>query len=296
MLQALHSYTSTDSTKALNDSIKDILPAGVYFGGDLSPAGTLIVGVSAFAAKSLDGMTVRNEVQTVINIPHGGAADDIYRVGIMAVYQPLTTPILTPMAIKETLFGSTPNKEFFICFGTCDLTAGTVVTIPTLSNTNRTVPNFPLFGGFGSGGIIFTSANEYLLGLLMSGYDYLAVDLFDDEDQIFTSNMVYDGTGQKYVATAAGQEIISKNMISPEYPLATNVTEVLVSVDTDDPFPIIQVRSNMSLSWETVANYTNHVISTPGTALQIRIESSLANKSYYSYGVMYFPSVNQPAI
>ena len=61
-IQVIHTFRGTDSTKIYNDSVKDILPKGVYAGGALKTGGRLRVLIEPFAAKSHEGMTVREDV------------------------------------------------------------------------------------------------------------------------------------------------------------------------------------------------------------------------------------------
>lgn len=282
-LVAIHDFRATDSTKALNDSVRDIIPKGVYSGGKLIPGPEpLQVLIEPFAAKSLEGLTVRDDVSnTIVNIEATGY---LYLIGIIVKYQPHQKSILNPVAIRSDMFDSHPDRDYFISFGICDLKGGNTIVVPgNLSEAEKDTSPFDQTAAADRGYVI----SLYADALLSTGYEKAAYDTFENSDRVNASatNMVYNEVLNCFEASAAGQTLTSKT-ITPDG-LTGTITEVMVLVSSDDPLLKIRVRANASSPWITTSAKTPQALgASQGTALQVQFESGMAKKSVFHYCVL----------
>lgn len=156
------SYNSDNSTEALNNITRGILPKGVYLfpGSDQSPIvnswvnqrpSTYYIDIQpGWVVRSMDGMTIREDSTTYSVIAD---LEGIYYVGLTAQYLISGEPRLEIKCIAKGLFDGwvQSEKDAFIIFSEINVTN----TQDIISNIeSRTMPRgiFALDNGSGSGG------------------------------------------------------------------------------------------------------------------------------------------------
>ncbi len=261
-ISVLRSFQNSDSSKSFNDAVKDILKKGVYSGGALSPGTGIEVLIAPFAAIALEGMTVRDDTSNtsitkmwdnsfptdptaLIDIAFGNVGDT-YKIGIVVKYQPLLPATLIPLAIKDSDFSSYPDKEYFIAFGSLDLTtsAGTI-----------TVGDLTLDETAGEGSSVNTQTIvAYMSALLSTHYNVLSFDTFASDTKVNQTVGVttaeYNPQFARYEAEFAGEKVQSVNIRNATF--AGTIDEAMVLLETTDPNPIVKLSLDGGAIFKTV--------------------------------------------
>lgn len=287
-LRAIHDFRVTDSTQVFNDSVRDILPKGVYFGGALAPNGRLSVNIEPFAAKSLEGLTVRNEQNTTVTIPASG---HLYLIGIVCRYVPLKPAIIQPIAIRSDEIEDHPDRDFLISFGICDLTAGNEIVLSSnLSEARREA------GPFSSD--VDALANSFLAAayadsFATTDFRYCTYDIFENMNDVHEADttMTFNAVASRFESSSVGAQLVSA-VLSDYDDLVPEITEVQVLVETNDPQLEVYVRANPASAWIAAQpNVRVALGSSRGDQLQVRFIAGTAGTYVRSYAV-YFDRIN----
>lgn len=284
-IQVIHSFRGTDSTKVYNDSVKDILPKGVYSGGKLKTGGRLRVLIEPFAGKTYEGMTVREDLNNVeVQIDKTGF---VYLIGMLVKYVPLNPAIVEVLAITQAAYENMPDKDYFICFGLCDLSGGNEVVVDAnLSQANRDDTPFTSSSNIA---IQQQAAALYADAFLSVDYNFSTYDVFADNSNInaAASTMVFNGLLSRAEASKVGSKLVT-NVLSDHMAQMASISEVMVLVDSNDPGLKIQVRANLSSAWiDAVQNQRVALGASSGNTLQLQFTSSISNAVIFSYAVFF---------
>ncbi|TPG60127.1 hypothetical protein [Ewingella americana] len=285
---AIHSFNSADTTKMLNDSSKDISPKGIYSGGRLVTGGRLAVEIEPFAAKTIEGMTLRNDLtNTRVIIP---ATGKIYMICLYSKYLPSQASYVKTVAIPSTDYEDHPDRAYLICFGMCDLTGGNDIVLPgNLSEIGRDN------GPFQENGTLANYSQEVsaILDTFSSSiFDEMAFDGFNTDSMINIDDttMLFNKTLHCFQAKQRGDKISSINLLPDAY--INKILKVAVFVDHNDPAPIIKVRANKGADPQIVTTGQLTTLTMSGSQLYLEFIASTPDSRIYNYLILFNPSTD----
>jgi hypothetical protein len=124
-------YANADSTLDLNRRFKDVLGPGYTEGGLLTLSGSVLtVEIGEFTAVNFDGAVIINDDPIEVEVVDG----DVNVVLVHAQYVELGSPILVAQTLEESVYLSSPYKDWMMVAGVIDLSSGGPYTFPPASS------------------------------------------------------------------------------------------------------------------------------------------------------------------
>ena len=135
-LRAIHRWKNPDSTADLNQKQSQLIQRGVSWEGEIQPGVGLTVNVTPSIAHSLDGMTVLEDQNTILNVLAGQTNVVVLHAKYNAGGAP-AQPILDWHVYEESVYNAHPNKEDLINYGKVTLAGGAVAVTPNDIDTTE---------------------------------------------------------------------------------------------------------------------------------------------------------------